>query len=77
MIYQSVKSFTEKNWALGKQPFLELILNLFTGMELMISEVPFHLWEQMEVMVQDQDCMVDEEEFPSPRGSRDSQLWQH
>jgi len=27
-------------------------------------------------MVADQDCMVDVEEFPSPRSSRDSQLWQ-
>jgi hypothetical protein len=27
--------------------------------------------------VPNQDCMVDVEEFPSPRSSRDSQLWQH
>jgi len=28
-------------------------------------------------MVPDQDCMVNVEEFPSPRSSRDSQLQQH
>jgi hypothetical protein len=27
--------------------------------------------------VPNQDCMVDVEEFPSPRISRDSRLWQH
>jgi hypothetical protein len=29
------------------------------------------------VAVPNQDCMVDVEEFPSPRSSRDSRLWQH
>jgi len=37
----------------------------------------FHFWNTQISNIGDKDCMVDVEEFSSPKISRNSQLWQH
>ena len=46
---QCAKPFDEKNLAPDTQTFLEFLSNVFTEVELLTSEVLFHLWEQKEV----------------------------
>jgi len=61
---------------LGHVTLLDFILNIFTGVELLTSEVICHLWDGSPT-VPNQDCVMDVEEFCSTRSSRASQLWQH
>ena len=55
---------------LGHVTLLDFILNIFTGVELLTSEVLCHLWDGGPT-VSNQDCVMDVEEFCSPRSSRD------
>jgi hypothetical protein len=53
-------------------------LNTFIGVEALNSEVLISsLGIDGSLMVPNQDCMMDVEEFASPRTSRDSRLEQH
>jgi hypothetical protein len=68
----SVKSSAET-----LQPFLDFILNIFIGVEVVTSEVILHFENSWETSSANQDCMANAEEFLKHRISRNLCLWEH